>query len=89
MWTALIIGLVPILALGGTTLYLGSRYLRVVERQSATDAELAEMRDRLLRLEEAQAEAATEMGQLHEQYDFAHQLLSGRQKPPTRSSENT
>jgi hypothetical protein len=77
-WGMLLVGWAPYLAFGGGVLYLGTRYVRAVERRGVSRAEIAGLTERLARLEEAVANVADDVGRVEEGQSFATRVLTER-----------
>lgn len=82
--TAFIVGLSLLMPVG--LLYLGWRFVRAQERRTVAIAggaegstgEIAELRERVLRLEERLDDIDTQVGQLAEGQQFTNRLLTER-----------
>jgi hypothetical protein len=77
-WGMLLIGWAPYLGLGAVALHLGGRYVRALERRSTGRAELADIQDRLLRLEEAVADVSQDVDRVAEGQSFTTRILAER-----------
>ena len=64
-------------ALGGG-FYLARRYVRAVERRSSDGEQLAELRDRVIALEEAAELTRSDVARLDSRQEFTSNLLSQR-----------
>jgi hypothetical protein len=85
----LLISWVPYLGLGGLALYLGRRYIRAVENRNADRAELVDIHDRLLRLEEAVADVSADVGRVAEGQSFTTRILASRGQPVEQPRDGT
>ena len=77
-WGMLLLGSAPYLALGGGGVYLGVRYLRVLERRNASRSEIATLQERVLQLEEGLSRVAGEVEAVSEGQHFTAHLLGDR-----------
>ena len=77
-WGMLLISWAPYLSLGAVALYLGGRYVRAVERRNTGRAKLADIQDRLLRLEEAVADVSADVDRVAEGQSFTTRILADR-----------
>lgn len=81
-WATSLIALIPILLFGGAAVYLGLRFTRASEKRGHSRIELADLGDRVARLEDALASLATEVQRISDAEQFTSRLLeerSGRQ----------
>ena len=62
----------------GTGFHFVRRYVRAVERRGGSDAALAALGERLLRVEEALESTRTELSRLEEGHEFTQRLLAER-----------
>lgn len=62
----------------GTGFYFVRRYIRAVERRAGSETALAELSERLLRVEEALEATRAELSRLEEGHEFTQRLLVER-----------
>jgi hypothetical protein len=80
MFLLVLLAWIPFLAAGGAIFHLALRFVRAAERRSATTAELAEVRERLLRVEEAMADMSTDIRRIAEGQQFTARVLEARHR---------
>jgi hypothetical protein len=62
----------------GGGFYLARRYVRAVERRTSDESELAELRQRVARLEETLDDTVRDVERLDSAQEFTNRLLAGR-----------
>jgi len=78
LWGMLLISWAPYIGLGAVALYVGGRYVRAIERRNTGRTELADVQDRLLRLEEAVADVSRDVDRVAEGQSFTTRILAER-----------
>ena len=81
MYVMLLLAWAPYLVGGGIALWLGARYVRAVERRNVGGAELAEIKERLLRLEESLGQVSDDVQRVAEGQQFTTRVLADRARP--------
>lgn len=74
----MVIGWAPWLLLGGSGVYLGLRYVRALEGRNASRTEFAQLRERVLLLEDSLSSVAVDLEKVVEGQQFTSQLLAER-----------
>lgn len=74
----IMVSLAPWLAVLGGAFYLGLRVVRAIERRTAARAEIAELTERTLRLDENLSAMGERLDRLAEGQDFTARLLAER-----------
>jgi hypothetical protein len=80
-WGASLMALTPLLLIGGGAIYLGLRFVRGSERRGPSGKELADLTDRVGRLEESLSSMSSEMQRIAEAEQFTTRLLQERKSP--------
>jgi len=73
-----VIGWAPYVGLGAIALYLGGRYVRALEQRHTGRADLADIQEQLLRLEEAVSDVSRNVDRVAEGQSFTTRLLAER-----------
>lgn len=74
----ILIGWGPWLALGGSALYLGLRYVRALERRNVDRTEIEDLRQRVLALEDGMSGVEGDLKRVIDQQELTTHLLGER-----------